>query len=297
MNQMVGSLFIIGAGAVGGSLAVSCARRGLRIKGLYDIDPDQALRVAKAAHTAAWDSQLPAEAAQAEIVVVAVPEPSIAQIAETAIRSGRYGTDQIWLHVSGTLPAAVLSPLRNKVRGIGSFHPAIVFAPGRITQIPRGIRFAVDGDPVALQTCALLARTLGGETVAVPAQDRPIYHAAMVVASNYLVALLDQASNMLSTTQIPPEAINPLILSLATSALERAWELGLKDALSGPIRRGDAKTVERHLQALSEMPRTQHLYRVLGHATLDLVRDRIGFSSAQIQAITESLGLKKIPAE
>ena len=286
---MTASIFIIGAGAVGGSLAVSLKRHGVNLVGICDIIAERALEIAEVTGTTAYFEWLPIGVTNADITIVAVPDHSIEKVAQTAVDRGVHSEYQIWLHVSGSLPAKALSPLDGKVRGLGSFHPALAFPPGRITEIPPLARFAVDGDDAALDAADYLARELNGYVVVLPEFTRPIYHAATVMASNYAVALLAEARQILVSAGLKEKDSEMLLTSLALSAIDAARKTGIDSALTGPIRRGDVKTVSKHIEELSAYNVQQELYRILGKATVRLT-DRIGETdSDSLDAIEDLL--------
>ena len=116
-----------------------------------------------------------------------------------------------------------------------------------------GCWFAVAGDPVARQ----VVTDLGGRSFEVADRDRAAYHAAAVVASNHLVALLGQAERIGAVAGVPLAAF----LDLVRATVDNVDELGPAAALTGPAARGDEATVERHLEAIA--PAERPLYRAL----------------------------------
>ncbi|HEY8141459.1 MAG TPA: DUF2520 domain-containing protein, partial [Kofleriaceae bacterium] len=98
------------------------------------------------------------------------------------------------------------------------------------------------------------------------------YHAAAAIASNYLVVLLAAASELLTEVGIAPEQASEALSALAEGTLANLRERGPDAALTGPIRRGDRATVERHLAALSTRPDLAQLYRTLGRRAVALAR-------------------------
>ncbi|HSS11969.1 MAG TPA: DUF2520 domain-containing protein, partial [Acidimicrobiales bacterium] len=98
------------------------------------------------------------------------------------------------------------------------------------------------GDPLAWRVVA----DLGGRPISVADAERTMYHAAAVIASNHLVALLGQVERVAAAAGVPLEAY----LELARGALENVASLGPSKALTGPVARGDWETVARHLAVL-----------------------------------------------
>jgi predicted short-subunit dehydrogenase-like oxidoreductase (DUF2520 family) len=109
-----------------------------------------------------------------------------------------------------------------------------------------------------------LARELGAHPFVVPDDRRAAYHAAAVVASNHLVALLGQVERLAETAGVPFDAFLPLI----ATTLANCAHHGPAAALTGPVARGDVDTVAAHLDALPDAER--HTYRALALAALTL---------------------------
>jgi predicted short-subunit dehydrogenase-like oxidoreductase (DUF2520 family) len=283
------TVFILGAGAVGTSLGRALSEAGWEISGAYCRDPVHAGRSAEAIGTTAYSGDLPAELGGADVVLVAVPDPAIAAVAEQALAAGLTTDEQIWLHCAGGLPATAMASLGGKVKGIGTMHPALAFPKGDPTAVPRRATFAIDGDPPALEATRDLVSALGGITVEIPPEQRATYHASLVLASNYLVAQLAQARELLREVGLTGAEAEQLLTSLGASALAGAAVVGIDASLTGPISRGDVDTVERHLQALSAKPEAARLYRELGRATLEIVRERRELSDQELTALAELL--------
>jgi predicted short-subunit dehydrogenase-like oxidoreductase (DUF2520 family) len=116
------------------------------------------------------------------------------------------------------------------------------------------------------------------------------YHAAAAIASNYVVAVLDAAVGLLRQVGIDEAAALAALVPLAAGAVTNVAAKGLADGLTGPIRRGDAGTVARHLEALTADPALHELYRVLGRRALGLARTAGAAKPEDLAAITALLG-------
>ena len=135
------------------------------------------------------------------------------------------------------------------------------------------------------EAAAALAQSFGGQILIVPPAERALYHAAAVITSNYLVTLLATAQTLFARWAPDETAARAAMLPLAAGTLRNINRQGAKAALTGPIVRGDATTVEKHLAALPKelIP----LYRQLGLATLSLAEDSL--TDQQIQALQRCL--------
>lgn len=187
-------------------------------------------------------------AADVDLVVLATPDTAVAEVA-AAIEPN---PGAVVAHLSGSLG---LAPLGDHARR-AVVHPLVALPdPERGEQRLVGAWFglAVDGDPLVEEVVA----ELHGRVVLVAEGDWARYHAAAVIAANHLVALLGQVERVAATVGAPLEAY----LDLARGALEDVDDLGPAAALTGPVRRGDTDTVQRHIDALPEAERSA--YRAL----------------------------------
>jgi predicted short-subunit dehydrogenase-like oxidoreductase (DUF2520 family) len=144
---------------------------------------------------------------------------------------------------------------------VGSLHPlqSLPSVELGVERLP-GSWCAVDG-PAGVER---LAVSLGMRPFRVADDQRVAYHAAATIASNHLVALLGQASRIAAESGVPPEALLPLV----RATLDNVDTLGPEAALTGPVARGDADTVSRHLDTLPAAD--QRAYRALAAEALRL---------------------------
>jgi predicted short-subunit dehydrogenase-like oxidoreductase (DUF2520 family) len=194
-------------------------------------------------------------AAGADVVVIATPDGAIASTAAAIRPVGGVAV----VHLAGSLGLDVLAPHQRRA----SVHP-LVALPDPIAGAQRliGAWFAVAGDPVARDIVA----ALDGRAIEVPDDKRALHHAAAVIASNHLVALLGQVERVAADAGVPLEAY----LDLVRATVDNVAALGPRDALTGPVARGDWDTVARHLAALP--PEERPPYEAMVELALRLTR-------------------------
>ena len=180
--------------------------------------------------------EVAAAAQGVDVVVVATPDGAIAEVA-AAIATR---PEVVFMHLSGAVGLEHLAPHRRRA----SLHPLMALPDGDTggRRLLAGITFAVAGDPMGEH----MASALGGRAVRVPPAARALYHAAAVVASNHMVATLGQAARLAAMAGLTLEDLLPL----ARAATDDAGRLGPGAALTGPVARGDWRTVAGHLAAL-----------------------------------------------
>lgn len=235
------SVRVIGAGRAGGSLLGALVAVGWRSAGaLGRSDP-----VVDAA-------------SGVDLLVIATPDAAIAEVA-SAVRP-EPGT--VIAHLAGSLGLGVLASHPRRA----ALHPLVAMPTPEVgaARLRSGAWFAVAGDRLVVR----VVEDLGGRWFEVDDEHRALYHAAAVIASNHLVALLGQAQRVAARAGVPLDAY----LDLVRSTVQNVAELGPAAALTGPAARGDRETIERHLAAL---PADEHeAYEAMVRAARRLVEER-----------------------
>lgn len=262
---------IVGAGRLGTSLASALVRRGWRVALIVDKDPRAAREARRIVGAGRASAALGRAAEPGDVVIIAVPDDAVGTAAAALARSGAGWAGRTVFHTSGLLPARVLDPLREKGARTASLHPVQTF-PRNDTPAAafKGITWGVEGGAEAVRTAGMIVRDLGGDLLLVSERMKPLYHAACVLASNALVALEGTAASLLRQAGIGEETALRVLFPLVQGTLQNVKNLGLEKALTGPVRRGDAATVRKHLEALETAPEAGEVYRVLGRRLLDL---------------------------
>jgi predicted short-subunit dehydrogenase-like oxidoreductase (DUF2520 family) len=165
-------------------------------------------------------------------------------------------------HMAGSLGLDVLALHERRA----SMHPLVALPNADLgsERLSGGAWFAVAGDSFVLSVVA----ALGGRAIEVDDERRAAYHAAAVVASNHLVALLAQVERVAATADVPLDAY----IDLIRGTVDNVAALGPAAALTGPAARGDEATIARHLEALA--PDERALYESLAEACRRLAQCR-----------------------
>jgi predicted short-subunit dehydrogenase-like oxidoreductase (DUF2520 family) len=203
------------------------------------------------------------------IAFLAVPDDAVHSTAEKLARAGLLIPNSVaFVHLSGALPLGALEALR-ATHPIGSFHPLQSFPEPRAPDSLRGIVVAVDASSLSLlRRLGSLARAVGARPKHVRDSERALYHVAAVFASNYVDVLLGEGVRLLEAAGWSEKEARAGLLALTEGTLASVRERGVVVALTGPVRRGDVNTVERHLAVLSGP--AADLYRMLGLIALEI---------------------------
>jgi predicted short-subunit dehydrogenase-like oxidoreductase (DUF2520 family) len=212
---------IVGQGRVGGALA-----RGLRAAG-------------HRVHGPAGRG----EAVAGEAILLCVPDSEIEAAAEAVAGSATFVG-----HTSGATPLAALRPAGTPAFGL---HPLQTIA-GPDAEL-RGCGCAVAGStPAALDLARRLAANLGMHAVEIADDDRAAYHAAASIASNFLLTLEAAAESVAAEAGIAPAEARRLLGPLVRTTVENWLALGPERALTGPVARGDERTVAAQRAAVAD---------------------------------------------
>lgn len=224
-------------------------------------------------HQAPSDSvhdALPADVGDADVVFLAVADPAVGPLAARLAASGLARPGRVFAHLAGALDLRPLDPLREAGASTGSVHPLASLATRRSPL--SGFAAAIEAsDAKAHALLSRVATDAGLVPFDAPA-DRAKHHAACCIVGNFPQVLLEAATRVLVSEGIEPDvarrALGPLLVGAARNALEKGPAAGL----TGPVSRGDATTVSRHLEALTAIPAVEPLYRDATRIAVDLAR-------------------------
>lgn len=279
---------IVGAGRVGTAVAVLLARAGHEIVAA-------AGRTQTAVGVATWLPGVPflsaiEAAALGEVVVLSVPDDALIPVASELAAAGSVAAGTWVVHVSGAAGLGVLDPLHRAGARRLALHPLQTFpdVEAAIAALP-GCHLAVTADDEdGLELGRRLAADLGATPFRLADGRRPLYHAAAVFASNYLVATSAVAERLFAEAGVPEplDAMRPL----QETTLANVVRLGPGAALTGPAVRGDASTVERNLGALAtSAPETVAAYVAMCRIALDLADETGRLDASGRRAVEEVL--------
>ncbi len=258
---------IVGAGRVGTALAAALARAGHRVVAASAVSQESRRRVTRRLPGTAI--RRPEEVvAEADLVLLTVPDDVLPGLVAGLASTGARLEGRLLAHASGLHGLAVLEPATRRGALPMALHPVMTFT-GRPDDIDRlaGISFGVTAPEQLRPVAEALVVEMGGEPVFIDEERRDLYHAALASAANHLVTLVVQAGDLLRDAGVPDPArmLGPLL----SAALDNALRLG--DAgLTGPVARGDADTVARHIEALrAAAPEALPAYLALARLTAD----------------------------
>jgi predicted short-subunit dehydrogenase-like oxidoreductase (DUF2520 family) len=262
-------VFIIGPGHVGRGLFRAFRASGVDVVGLHG---------KRASGVATSTGPLPKEMSSANVVMVCVRDSQLDETIEeliVAARAGRIARGAVILHTSAIAEPAGLRTLNDAGFPGGTFHPLVPFGDPEVSaELLRKGWIGIDGENAAKNASRRLAGHIGARTLDIPPGRKPVYHAAAVISSNFPVVLASVAGHLLHDIGVPDSSAYQAVESLMSGALANMKQTLPDDALTGPIMRGDAETVGKHMRALERHGASLDVYRALSAAAIEIAKHR-----------------------
>lgn len=277
----------IGAGTVGSVLALQLAKKGYHITSVSSRSHVSAERLAKAIHGCKAEHVNQAVADSTDLVFITTPDDVIGTIAaETKWHPG-----QSVVHCSGADSTSILEPARKSGAAVGGFHPLQTFAGVQqaMENIP-GSTFAIEAEEPLSSVLKEIASALDSHSIELKAEDKAVYHASAVMASNYMVTLVKMAVDLWETMGISKEEATRALLPLLRGTINNIETIGLPGCLTGPIARGDAGTIKKHLESLEKAaPELLPAYREMARQTIPVALAKGKINEHQAEALKSVL--------
>lgn len=267
------TISLIGTGALGTTLAKAMHRHRYPIKSLYNRTHEKAERLV-ASLNVETSGTFPEKADElGGIVCIVVPDGSVSEV---ATELARLGDSEFWntrcvLHFSGALTAAALDPLKNRGAAVGSLHPLQTFSGNSTPEDFEGIYFSYQGDDEAIEFIDEFIQYVGAQYIRLSGFGKPYIHAAAVMAANYFATLVEASGKIAEAGGVTYDDAVKLFFPLIRTMVDNVEGSNPKQALSGPLLRGDVETVNKHLKLMPQDEK--ELYQELGRYTLNHLTD------------------------
>ncbi|MCW9706405.1 Rossmann-like and DUF2520 domain-containing protein [Fodinibius salsisoli] len=263
---------VIGVGALGTALIRAFSAQHILVKSIFNRTEKDAESLADEHDIAIASARPKARSELASLVFITVSDSAIPEVTRHLVQLDDDLSGMTVIHCSGNEPADILHPLRDRGAHIASMHPLQTFTSASGPTDFEDIYFSLHGDSNVFPMLQRIAQQLGAHTMEVTSQQKADLHAAAVFASNYLITLLQAATETASTAGLSEQNVKEALLPLVQTTLKNAKGQALPEALSGPIKRGDVKTIEDHLTLLNNQPELRSLYCNLGRKTVALAQ-------------------------
>ncbi len=281
------TLAIIGTGMVGTALAVVLKKVGYSVTAISD--PKPAARKRALAYLGPVPHRRVSDiATDAECFFITTPDGLIEAVCRKLSSNPAIAGRHVF-HVSGAGGLNLLNAAKNAGARVGCIHPLQSFSSidGAIDNLP-GSYFGITASGHAGKLAARIVSDLQGIPLQIRPDQKPLYHAAACIASNYFVCLMSAVEALCRTCGIPARDARKAFLPLVSGSMRNIKRYGATQALTGPIARGDLETLQSHLQALAESaPKYLPMYQTLGDLTAQLAVQKKTISRSRAKTISE----------
>jgi len=242
---------IIGVGKVGSALAIELSAKGFGILTLIDKNLSRLKKIkAKCKCQSTLESLNTEVIEKSDVIIVCLKDDDLHKYITEIQKYSFKG--KILLHTSGLLTSDLFKKLKVETKNIGSFHPAQTFPKISFNnnKLLSEIYFGIEGGKSALEFIKLAAKKLNSDYILIPKNHKALYHLSCVVSSNFLIAnfyLLKLFSKPLKITE---NKFFEILKPLFSNTAKNIHTLGVSDSLTGPVSRGDIKTINSHLNLL-----------------------------------------------
>jgi predicted short-subunit dehydrogenase-like oxidoreductase (DUF2520 family) len=284
----------IGAGKVAYHLSCALNKSGYSISGISSRKKSSAKKLAEKLG-AQWSTKPENIIKEADIILITTPDSEIEKVSRDLCKKNVVRKKQLFMHTSGLLTSKILKCIQKQGGLTLSLHPAYSFSQRSFSdEILSGIWFVLEGDSASIEAGKAIVRRLKGKSLVIEPEKKPLYHLALVFASNFLISIEDIAIEILLKCGIKKSDALKLIKPLIEVTEKNIWEKGTIKALTGPVERGDVETIKKHLALLSKHKVTfGKAYIELSKHLLVMAGKKGNIEKEKIETIREILDNKK----
>lgn len=262
----------IGAGKVATAFGRYLHGHGISISGYCDRHAEKVDRSCQGTQSRPFPNTT-GLAAGSDIVLITTRDDQIAGVCQDLCRQQSIEARHLVGHMSGAHSSRLLAEAEKMGAAVFSLHPLQAFADEdkALAELP-DTYFSLEGDKARLQPVRQILSQIGNRYFSIGPQHKTLYHLSACILSNYLVTLMNSGLKTLSESGIDAREGFTAMRPLIEGTLSNIGRMGAAKALTGPIARGDAGTIEQHLAALKSagLEDIESLYRHLGLQTLAL---------------------------
>lgn len=285
---------ILGAGRVGSSVGSLLTRAGYTVTAVVARTIASAEKARAFIGTGTAMTDVVQAAMTADVVFITTPDKAIKTVCDAIARGGGLRQGTLVVHTSGAHTLELLDSARESGAYRAVIHP-LQSIPSRdlgVKNIP-GSYFRIEADPEALPSARRLVKDLGGIELEMPGwlpekSSPALYHAGAVAVSNFFVALVDYGLRFYEALGADKKEALKAVLPLIRGTLENIESVGIPEALTGPIVRGDIETIRDHIDAMRKRaPELLDLYRELAKHTIAVAKDRHCLPAESLQELQD----------
>lgn len=253
------SVSFIGAGNLAWHLAPALDNAGYAVKEVYSRNPRNAELLIERLYEAEVKTDLDFSSSSSSVFVIAVPDDAIGEIAqEIALPE-----EAILVHTAGSQGVSALGYAATP--NIGVFYPLQTFTMNRKVEFNSIPIFIESKSPESEKILMAMAKSVSKNVFKIRPEERQALHVAAVFASNFTNHMLFLAQQIMKENSLSFEWLKPLISEMVTKSLS----IGPENAQTGPAKRGDLETLDRHMDFLKNDEAVAELYKIISQDIVD----------------------------
>lgn len=266
----------IGAGKVAKTLSLYFKEKNFKIVGCFSRNFESAKKMAELTHSIAFVT-LHNLISESNMIWITTSDDEIENVVSAIfqLKNIEKKEQKLILHTSGVHSINLLLPLKKQGYSVASAHPLMAFGEDeRTVKRMNKVFFATEEEENSVLSVSQFLNQCGNKTFTIEQQNKRLYHTAAVFLSNYLVTLLDVSYAVFAKAGISPEQTHDALQPLIESVFDNMSGKSGAEALTGPIKRGDKKTILNHIEELeSKFPQFVDLYKALGKQTSIMIEN------------------------
>jgi len=286
---MASTVGIIGAGRVGTAVAIALKDAGFHIVGVASRGAE-AESLARKVECERFGQDACKVISGADIVFITTPDREIEKVSREIAPCIERGV--LVAHTSGAYSSRILVPIGERGGLCLSMHPCQSFSDlSTAAKRLRGCYFCLEGDNEAVRRGSLLAEAMKCGSFAVRSEDKTLYHVACSISSNYFIVLVEKALSIFEKIGIGRERSLEILMPLLKGTLDNIIDVGVRNALTGPIERGEVETIRDELEVIeASIPELKDAYVLLGKEALRIAVEKGELPSEVEQTLSELFG-------
>ncbi|QCK13365.1 Rossmann-like and DUF2520 domain-containing protein [Mangrovivirga cuniculi] len=251
------NICLVGTGNVSQALSSILEEKGHTVSAVYSRQYERAANITRSLYEAEPVTDPDFRAFDPDIVIIAVKDDVIEEVSQSIV----VPDDTIVIHTSGVKSFEELRPHSN----IGVFYPLQTFLRKNPPDWQNTPFLVESDDPQIVKALLSLGKNIGRSAEEMSSEKRAKLHVAAVFASNFTNHMVRVSKELAQKGKLNFDLLEPLI----RQTIENSLSFGPEKAQTGPAKRGDLQTLDKHLESLDFDEGIAEIYKVISQHILD----------------------------
>ena len=257
------TISFIGSGNLAWHLAPALDNAGFIVKEVYSRNARHAEELTERLYQAEVKASLDFSTSDSSIFIIAANDDSISDIAREIILP----EDAVLAHTSGSVPLTDLQFAATT--NIGVFYPLQTFSKNKKVDFKQTPIFIESNNEETENVLMTLAKAISSQVKQIGSEERKALHIAAVFASNFTNHMLTLSQKIMQQNGMEFDWLKPLIIE----TINKSLQVGPETAQTGPARRGDLETLEKHMAFLQSDPDLSEVYKIMSQHIINLYHE------------------------